>query len=96
MTCWSIGSSAPKNTRLFSLGETFANIDILDDYASCWSIGSLEQKITRLFSLGKTLANLWFVWFGSDLIGELLRSVCDKICPANKDIFGATVLQCNC
>ena len=40
-----------QNTELFSLGETFANFDILDDSASCWSIGSLEQKNTRLFCL---------------------------------------------
>ena len=60
------GSSEPKNTRLFSLGETFANIDFLDDSASCWSISNLEQKVTRLFSLCETFANLWFVWFGSD------------------------------
>ena len=65
MTCWSMGSLAPKNTRLFSLSETFANMDILDDSASCWSISSLEQRITRLFSLCKTLANLWFVCFCS-------------------------------
>ena len=61
MTCWSMGSSAPKNTRLFSL-----NMDILDDSASCWSIGRLKQRITRLFPLGKTLANLRFVCFCSD------------------------------
>ena len=77
----SIGSSAPRNTRLFSLGETFANIDILDDSASCWSIGNLE--------LGKTFA-LRFVWLA--LIGAFVRSVCDNVCSAFKDTFGLTVL----
>ena len=64
-SCWSISSSEIKKTRLFSLGETFANIDIHNDYASCWSIGSLarEQKITWLFSLDENFANLRFVWF---------------------------------
>ena len=85
-----------KNTRLFSLGETFANIDILDDYASCWSIGSLEQKITWLFSLCENFADLRFVWCGCYLIGALVRSICDNICSAFKDVFGATVLHGNC
>ena len=39
----------------------------------------MEQKITRLFALGETFANLRFVWFGSDLIGALVRSVCDNV-----------------
>ena len=77
-----------QNTELYPTLTSLITLPLSETSAG-WN-----KRTLGYFVLSETLPT--FGSFGLALIGALVRSVCDNVCSAFKDIFRLTVLHGNC